>query len=163
MPLNSVLCQPLSDVAHPQVVDPGRFIGIQQQVRRVPQSMPAVRGSRLKRCRLDRLQSLCFQQFPHSTNAARVSEIAEIIRNAASSITTLVFPEDDPNQWQQFLISPVVNRWLCPLPGVKRRTTHCQYFTDSGDRCRLIGDRFDDRVDVSQPSRPKMLNAFFKM
>jgi hypothetical protein len=57
----------------------------------------------------------------------------KLIGDAARSITTFVFSEDDSNQWQQFLIALFVARWLGLLPGVESRTTHCQNFTDSGD------------------------------
>ncbi len=83
----------------------------------------------------------------------------EFFGNAACPVTTLVFPEDDANQWQKFFVTLFMLSLLALLPRIKRGPTHPQYVTNVCDGRRVAGDGFNGRIDVGYSLRPKMANG----
>src|SRR5690606_29540396 len=65
---------------------------------------------------------------------------------------------------RQLLIALVSRRQAAVLPVIESRTTYRQHLADVSHG-KVLADRnlFDCGEDVGYPSRPKMLNAFFKM
>jgi site-specific DNA recombinase len=73
----------LDYLAHPQLVDVGGVGRFQDQVWTVAQAMPAIGGARDKRLRLNRPQTLCFQDFSHAPRTANLAQVGQFIGDPA--------------------------------------------------------------------------------
>ena len=151
------------DVANPDLIDPSWCLCFHQKVRRVTQSVPAVRGFRHERLRLNGSQTECFHYPRDLSRTTRVPIVMQLAGDPSSSVTSAMSLKDDPYQRSEFRICFFKDRGLRTSPGIERGAIHGHEFTDFCNRCdAFLADRFNSRIHICYSLRPKMANAFFK-
>src|SRR5690606_8253799 len=112
----------------------------------------------------NRAKSLCFQQSGDPGHTARNPFTAQFHRNPPGPVAPTVTPEHRADPRDQLPITHFSPRLLRTAPRVKPGPADLQQVADlRGLKAFSDHQLIDPRIHVSHPSRPKMLNAFFRM
>ena len=152
------------DVSDPHAVELDRRRRPLQEVGTVAQGMAAVGGLGPEGLRLNRLQTLRFQQFSHTIDAAGPALGLQFDGDPARAVAPLMMPEDVSNERHEFPVPLFPCRFRMERPGVVAGPADFQGVADRDQRKgALEGELFDEGIGFAQACRLKMANAFFRM